>query len=224
MLKFFRKHQKFFFFIVTFFIVISFSFFGSFRSYLPAQKEEVDSVAGRCIDGSSFTLKELTAVSRLLTQETIKSGMPNLLHDDFLEKSILRPQLAERLAAAFFPFLSRDLEERLERVKSYQPYVHPEVPFICADKVWESLAPKVNEHLQELKAQLKAQPKTLSLLASLFLEQKKIPPDLVKRMLLLQQKQVKACRGSRIPITISKTLFLERHNLAVREGVMEATV
>ena len=189
MLKFFRKHQKFFFFIVTFFIVISFSFFGSFRSYLPAQKEEVDSVAGRCIDGSSFTLKELTAVSRLLTQETIKSGMPNLLHDDFLEKSILRPQLAERLAAAFFPFLSRDLEERLERVKSYQPYVHPEVPFICADKVWESLAPKVNEHLQELKAQLKAQPKTLSLLASLFLEQKKIPPDLVKRMLLLQQKQ-----------------------------------
>ena len=188
MLKFFRKHQKIFFFVVTFFIVISFSFFGAFKSYAPTTQMSAK-VVGKALDGSSITDRELAAIERILTTDTKKSGMPNFLHGDYLEKVFLEPKIADVLVTRFFPLLKEDLNQCLEKVKSHRPYAHPEAPFINAMEVWSTFAPKIKGAYQALLAQEEATPETFVLLSTLYLEQKRFSQDFVRKMLEMQLKQ-----------------------------------
>ncbi len=169
-------------------MVVSFSFFGAFKSYVPNSQVK-ERVVGKAVDGSSVTDRELAAIGRVLTSDTTKSGMPNLLHGEYLERVFLEPKIGESLVKRFFPLMKKDLDERLQKVREYQPYAHPEAPFINAMEVWKSFAPKVAESLNVLLSQEEATPETFSLLATMYLEQKKLPPDFVKKMLSVQLQQ-----------------------------------
>ena len=188
MLSFFRKYQKIFFFVVTFFVVVSFSFFGAFKSYAPTSQMSAK-IVGKALDGSSITDRDLAAIERILTTDTKKSGMPNFLHGDYLEKVFLEPKIADVLVTRFFSLLEGDLNQCLQKVKSHRPYAHPEAPFINAMEVWMTFAPKIKESYQALLAQKEATPETFILLSTLYLEQKKFSQDFVRKMLMLQIKQ-----------------------------------
>lgn len=188
MLNFFRKHQKFFFFVVTFFVVVSFSFFGTFKSY-NSSSEVSAKVVGKAVDGSAVTDRELAALERMLTTDTEKGGLPNFLHGGYLEKVLLEPKIADNLVKEFFPMIQGDLDERLKRVQSHVPYAHPEAPFINSMEVWSTFAPKVKGAYQKLLLQKEATPETFALLEELYLEQKKYSGEFIRKMLQLQLKQ-----------------------------------
>ncbi len=188
MLQFFRKHQKFFFIVVTFFVVVSFAFFGAFKSYVPSA-EVKERVVAKAIDGSKITDRTLAAIARTLTSDTAKAGMPNLLHAEGVEVLFLEPALADLIAKTYFPLMKEELQERLQRVKSYVPYSHPQAPFINALDVWKSLSPKIDEAIRQLQMEPEATASSFSKLATIYLEQKRLPQNLIKKMLSMQEQQ-----------------------------------
>ncbi len=57
MLGFFRKYQKFMFIIVTFFIVVSFVFFGTSNTIGPSEEAAPNKPIGKLVDGSKLRIK-----------------------------------------------------------------------------------------------------------------------------------------------------------------------
>lgn len=193
MLHFFRKHQKIFFVFVTFFIILSFSFFGTFSTFM--NKEEVASnrEIGRTIDGSMLKEKELIGMIHLL-KNGIEEGSSarNLLCDSFLHNEIMLSGLGEVIARQYFAELKTDLETIWKQMKHYRPYVHPQVSFINATAIWDQFAPEINALLQKLnQAPEHFSEENLSLLFSLYNAQAKFPPHLLHQMLYYQQTQNK---------------------------------
>lgn len=193
MLQFFRKHQKVFFVFVTFFIVVSFSFFGTFSTFM--NKEEVASnrEIGRIIDGSILKERELIGMIHLL-KNGIEEGVSsrNLLCDSFLHNEIMLSGLGEVIARQYFAELKTDLETIWKQMKHYRPYVHPQVSFINATEIWNQFAPEINTLLQQLnQAPENFSEENLSLLFSLYQAQAKFPPHLLHQMLYYQQTQNK---------------------------------
>src|SRR6266436_8325966 len=107
MLQFFRKYQKIFFVVVTVFIVISFTFFGTFSTMIP-DRQIPDRVIGKAVDGSKLSYREVEALTRFLStsredRSLIYSGkMPNLLNDNVIHKDFLTTGMGVMLAEKYF--------------------------------------------------------------------------------------------------------------------------
>lgn len=189
MLQFFRKYQKFFFFIVTFFVVVSFSFFGTFKTQM-AQTTIAEKVLGKGIDGSKVTDRDIHAIKRLVAGNTDKSGLPNLLNDQIIQTTFLETGLAKQIATAYFPLLKDEIQERYSKMRSYRPYEHPEAPMLSQKEIWKSFAPSLHKRFENLAMETKdATPQTFDLIANFYLEARSVPHGFVKQMLGYQQKQ-----------------------------------
>ena len=190
MLQFFRKYQKFFFIIVTFFIVISFSFFGTSGTF--SQRDEMpDREIGQLIDGSVLKEQKLHGFMRLL-EHGIEEGSrsTNLLNDSVVHKDLMLSGLGEILAEHLFGELESELREKWQRVKNYSPYVHPYAPHINAKTVWSQMVPQINVLLEEVKAApVEFTKQQLPLLFKLYTAQADFPPPLLLQMLYYQQMQ-----------------------------------
>lgn len=190
MLQFFRKHQKFFFIIVTFFIVISFSFFGTSGTF--SQRDEMpDREIGQLVDGSVLKEQKLNSFMRLL-EHGIEEGSrsTNLLNDSVVHKDLMLSGLGEILAEHLFEELGPELREKWQRVKNYSPYVHPYASHISAKAVWGQMAPQINVLLEEVKAApAEFSKQQLPLLFKLYSAQADFPPPLLLQMLYYQQIQ-----------------------------------
>ncbi|NGX37320.1 MAG: hypothetical protein K1000chlam2_00474 [Chlamydiae bacterium] len=190
MLGFFRKYQKFFFVIVTFFIVISFSFFGAFGAIMKGDKV-VDREIGQLVDGSVLKEQRLHGLIRLL-QHGIEEGgrTANLLNDSVIHKDILLSGIGEMLAEHLIEKLESELEEKWKRVKNYAPYTHPYALAISAQNVWAQFCPEINTLLEEVKQAPEEFSKAqLALLFKLYHAQAQFPPPLLHQMLYYQQQQ-----------------------------------
>ncbi|MDN3506867.1 MAG: hypothetical protein P0S96_06525 [Simkaniaceae bacterium] len=190
MLQFFRKHQKIFFVIVTFFIVISFSFFGTSSAISPSEKAP-DREIGQLVDGSVLKEQKLYGLVRLL-QNGIEEGgrATNLLNDSIVHKDMLLTGLGEILAEHNFEKLESELAERWRRAKNFSPYVHPFAPHISAKGIWSQMAPQINDLLEEVrKAPEEFSKEQLPLLFSLYCAQAEFPQPLLLQMLYYQQMQ-----------------------------------
>ncbi len=190
MLQFFRKYQKIFFVIVTFFIVVSFSFFGTFRAFSGREKVQ-DREIGQLVDGSVLKEQKLHGLMRLL-QFGIEEGgrTTNLLNDSVVHKDIILSGLGEILAEHFFDELEPDLAEKWQRVKNYSSYVHPFAPHISAKAVWGQMAPQIIVLLEKVgEAPAEFSKEQLPLLFQLYAAQADFPPPLLLQMLYYQQMQ-----------------------------------
>lgn len=190
MLNFFRKHQKIFFIFVSFFIILSFSFFGTFSTFM--DKEEVSNKEmGRIIDGSMLKERELLSLMGML-KGGIEEGVsfPNLLSDSFLHKEVILSGLGEVFARQYFSDLKPDLEIRWKQMKQYHPYMHPHASYINATAIWSQFAPEINTLLQQLQeAPGELSEDHLSLIFALYHAQAKFPPHMLYQMLYYQQRQ-----------------------------------
>ena len=75
MLEFFRKYQRYFFFVITVIIVISFSFFGTYSTLQNVDSR--DQEAFRAIDGSLISRSELDEMVLFLAtdaEDKVKIG------------------------------------------------------------------------------------------------------------------------------------------------------
>lgn len=198
MLSFFRKHQRFFFIIITTVTVISFCFFGTLGS--GGSGSPVHDVPNRVvvkgINGSDIMQHDLSTVCRMigtspLDRDVLQKGVsPNLLNDSVIEKDLIAPGMAMILSRHYFEELRPDLEKRLLRVKNYRPYTHPQYPQISAEAVWRQFLPALSQHLGVLRAksdQLTVE--TLAVLFQLYLDQTMLPADFLKQVLAHQLNQ-----------------------------------
>lgn len=190
MLQFFRRYQKFFFVIVTFVIVISFSFFGTFQTFTE-HHEIPDREIGKLIDGTPLMEQKLSGLNRLLEHGLEEGGRnANFLSDSLIHKEFILSGLAEILVNHCYDEFATELSERWKRIKNYVPYSHPYAPHINAKNVWNQMAPRINLLLEQVKeAPQEFSKEQVPLLFELYAAQADFPPPLLLQMLYYQQMQ-----------------------------------
>jgi hypothetical protein len=194
MLDFFRKYQKHFFIVIAAVVISSFVFFGAFGA-LNQGPVRIDPVIGKSIDGSSLKLSEIASLSRFIAadqDDVLSNGRntpPNLLNDGVVRKDILAVGVAEVLVKGNYEVLKSDLEQRIQRVKSYRSYEHPETPFLSAKAVWQRFLPAINTHWGCLQSEAEMSGASFAHLAKLYELQNTLPAEWLRRILMMQEQQ-----------------------------------
>src|SRR5690606_26144463 len=80
-------------------------------------------------------------------------------------------------------------EKRLEKAKRFQPYVHPEAPFLSAKNVWDHFAPDLSGEIEALQKEPSANFDVFSHLEKLYLYQCRIHPEMLRQILVYQHRQ-----------------------------------
>lgn len=194
MMQFLRKYQRYIFIVITAFIVISFSFFGTFSLQWGSQKKKEIKVAER-LDGSELTYSSVEKMSRFLSSDseslrnTRERFMPNLFNDGVIEKDFLESKIISHLVAHYFEDLKPHLQFMLDRVQHYIPYKHPETDALSSMMVWNQLAPSISQGLLDLRKEKEVSLAFFSRLFDLYLAEKSFPPEALQRVLIYQQNQ-----------------------------------
>lgn len=194
MLDFFRKYQRYFFMVIAFVIIISFSFFGTYSTLSVDSQHEA--VAFTAIDGTEVKRSELDDVVAFIStdaQDKLLFGGawgPNFLNDGVVVKDFLSTGLAAILAEQYQSDLEVDLESRLEKEKRYNLYTHPQAKFISVESVWVNFAPGIKTGFDALRASQKAtDPTAFKSRINLFLNERQLPSQLLRQVLRYQERQ-----------------------------------
>lgn len=196
MLEFFRKYQSYIFIVVTFVIIISFSFFGTYSSIVSNPVR--DQVVFTAVDGENISRHELDEMVMFISTDNYDkqffggSWGPNFLNDGVIRKDLIATGIANLLAEQYLGDLKPDLDNRLLKEKAYRLYQHPQANFIGPQSVWAVYAPKINENLKALQ-NLKdaATEKGMDTRIKLFTAEMNFPPNYLRYMLTSQEKQSK---------------------------------
>lgn len=194
MLDFFRRHQRYFFLVITVVIVISFSFFGTYSTLSDSPFGE--QIAFKAVDGSDITRRELDEMAAFIgtdaADKLLFGGVwgPNFLNDGVVRSDFLETGLGVILASAYADDLSPDLKARLEKEKRYSLYVHPQARFIGVESAWNYFAPGMASYYHQLRAtQNPVDSQALQARAGLFLMEKRFPQQILRQVLKYQEKQ-----------------------------------
>ncbi len=195
MLKFFRKYQKIFFSFIAFVIIITFSFFGT-QGFLEKVNKVKDKDIATAIDGSKIKLSEIQKMSIFLATDVQDRGYyhsrlrPNLFNIGIM-KDFFNSGLSKVFFERYFDELKPSFEKKFDKIQRYSPFVHLYDSSITARSIYEKEAPKVLDILDELKEQKELNLKFLNLLSDLYVEQLKLPSELIRKLLIFQEKQKK---------------------------------
>ncbi|MBI5346271.1 MAG: hypothetical protein HZB76_03935 [Chlamydiae bacterium] len=196
MLTFLRKYQKIFFVIVAVVIVISFSFFGTQGVVQSIDKKVKDKVIGKTMTGENIKLSEVDKMSYFLSTDNSEYSSqgrmaPNLFNDGVIKKDFIETGIAKVLVEHYYPILQKDLEERFNKVKNYNSFVHVSLLEISAKNVWEKFCPQINQKLEDIKKmETVSLPFMLSLM-DLYMSEKKFPESFLRKILIYQERQYK---------------------------------
>lgn len=195
MLGFMRKHQKYFFVIITIVIVISFSFFGTYSTI--AGNSIHEQVAFRTVNGEPVSRQELEEMAMFIGTDSedkkLFGGMwgPNFLNDGLIKKDFLETGLAEILIESYKQDLKGDWQIRLQKEARYKPYVHPQADFVKSANAWNYFSPELPGYLAALqKATNPLSDDAINARIQLFLAERKFPSPYLKQVLRFQESQV----------------------------------
>lgn len=195
MLQFFRKHQKVIFLFTTIAIVISFVFFGTYSTLRSQGPKMTDEEVTKLLDGSSLKKSQVIMMARFLSANLEdsrgeKHTLINLFNDGVLEKDILGTPLGKQLARQYIAECSEDVQQRWKQAVAYKPYVHPQVTFISAESIWTSFEPSLIDVMARIKKnQTSDATESFSLLCDAYLKQRRVPAEMMRRILFYQQNQ-----------------------------------
>jgi hypothetical protein len=187
MLAFLRKYQRIFIFIITFVIIVSFSFFGTQLDF--GVKKNKDKRISYTILNKPVTLRQVQLLSNFLNAKWDDQESPNLFNDNVLVNDIIKSKLAKKLIEAYFEKLKPDLEKNFARIKKYKPYSHPKHEFLSAENIWNQFSPKLLQNYDKLKNYNEVNLDVLNCMTELFVAQDEFPPYLLKSILLNTQKR-----------------------------------
>ncbi|MGM0439718.1 MAG: hypothetical protein ACQEP8_01220 [Chlamydiota bacterium] len=195
MLSFCRKYQKIIFYVVTFVVVISFSFFGTY-SALSGNNHPPSRKAFTAINRRQFSTDYLNKFVNFIgsdAEDALNSGSiwtANFLNDGVIVKDILSNGLGEMLFAQYREALKGDLQTRLAGERRYTPYYHPDVPTLNAETIWGYFAPELRQHYHALKKSTEATtPRSFHNRVMLYLAERQFPQQLLRQVLAYQQGQ-----------------------------------
>ncbi len=196
MLNFLRKYQKYFFFVITGAVVVSFCFFGTYGSM--GQPDVIpDKEIGRGVCGKPLMQHELAALTALIESSPFdhssreKGSMPNFFNDGVVEKDFLSTGLGVILAKRYFDELKSDLDQRVKKIHQFRSYAHPRSSQVSAEGAWARYTPALLEKFRMLKAK-SDQPtiQNFGLMCQLYVDQAMVPPDVLRQILTMQQNQL----------------------------------
>ena len=195
MLGFMRRHQKYFFVVITFVIVISFSFFGTY-STLPGNSIH-EQTAFTTLGGNAVPRQDLEEMALFIGTDSEDKKLfggvwgPNFLNDGLIKKDFLETGLAEILIESYKQDLKGDFQIRFQKEGRFKPYVHPQVQFVSSQSAWKYFSPDLPGHLAAL--QKSADPlsdEAIQARIQLFLAERRFPSPYLKQVLRYQESQV----------------------------------
>lgn len=194
MLDFFRRHQRYFFIVITIVIVISFSFFGTYSTLSDSSFRE--QIAFTTVDGTEIPRHELDEMAAFIGTDSQDKQLfggawgPNFLNSGVMRKDFLENGLAAMLIAQYPDEIQKDLEKRLEKEKRFALYSHPQAPFISIASVWTNFAPYMKTHYDALRnASNPVDAEAINARIALFLGEREIPSHLMRQVMRYQEKQ-----------------------------------
>ncbi|MGK5594772.1 MAG: SurA N-terminal domain-containing protein [Parachlamydiaceae bacterium] len=194
MLGFLRKHQKYFFVIITIVIVTSFSFFGTYGTL--GSNNAHEQIAFTSINGTPITRGELEELAQFISTDQEDAKLyggaigPNFLNDGVIRKDFLETGLAATLLEAYQTDFQSDLSSKHVREANFKPYVHPEAPFVSSMTVWNYFAPEIVRNLELVqKEQNPLSKEALQAKIALYLAEKRLPSPYLRQFLYHQERQ-----------------------------------
>lgn len=194
MLSFLRKHQKYFFAVITFVIVISFSFFGTYNT-LPGNSIH-EQVAFTTVNGQGITRGELEEMAAFIGTDSDDKRLfggiwgPNFLNDGVIRKDFLETGLADILINAYSKDLESDLNLRFAKEKHFVPYTHPQAKFLGSMGAWAYFAPPIATNLDTLqKSTQPLSPEAVDARVQLYVAERRFPSPYLKQVLQAQERQ-----------------------------------
>lgn len=191
MLQLLRKHQRVVFIFVTFIIVISFSFFGTFSSMQFMQPTQA---VTKTLHGSELTYQDLEAMKAFLRSdaqdqefsEHILEG--NFLNDGFLSRDLLKSGLVAILLNQYKDSLAADFHDRFEAEKQYTPYRHPYFKDLGAEQIWKDFSPSLYDNYHHLtKSSDPFAAASVKARIDLFLAEKKFNQNVLKQFIFFEE-------------------------------------
>ena len=197
MLHFFRKYQKAIFLCSTFFVAISFLFFGTLSKAPSESKDGHDESISRMLGGESLKKRKLSMMSAFLSSSSEdvsfanQSSVINLFNNAILDKEILASPVAMSIVNQYAQVMKVDIEKRLAKASKYELYKHPTAKNISTEMVYNSIEPSFLEVISKIKkSSLLSTQEGFSLLLAAYEKQKKVPPEMVKRVLMYYQNKL----------------------------------
>jgi len=191
MFVFFRRYQRLIFVFVTIVIVLSFSFFGTYSTFVSNSAD--DPVVFTCVDGTKMRKSTFMEYVRFLSADSLSigEGAPfNALNDGAIAKDIVQSGVGDALVQRFKETFATDWATKYPREKRFQPYQHPQAPFISAQQVWNYFAPDIARDLEAYQSSFDQDPdEVYKKKAALFLAEKTFSPTYLRQILAYQQQQ-----------------------------------
>jgi hypothetical protein len=203
MLRFFKKHQKLVFWIITVVIVVTFSFFGSYN-VMSDHATNKDTIVTHSLDGKEIKQSEIQQMRYLIeydhdTQVIAQGKIINLFNPGVLMNDIIKPGIASYLLEKNFPILQKHFETNFARMQKANFYEHPRLSMVSSKSIWMDQAPMLYQHLQELQSMNKGDVKACLMALKLFQDQLQFPPFYLAKTLYYLQNQLSAYTGLQDP-------------------------
>lgn len=192
MFSFFRRYQRAIYFVITAVIIISFSFFGTYTAFTSNKGD--DPIVFTTKDGTRVTRSEFNEFVHFLSMDTLygdgSSGSFNPLNDGVIANDIIATGIGELLVNHFAKEFQADWLVKLHREKAFQPYHHPQAPFVSAQQVWSYFAPSLKDSLESYQSMTSEDPvEIFQKKAALYLAERSFPPTYLRQILSYQQQQ-----------------------------------
>lgn len=195
MLQFFRRYQKFFYIVVTFVIVVTFSFFGV-RPASPTPMDRSREVIGKAADDSRIYRGEFQDLLNFIRSDQRDSfnyhgaaGF-NFLNDGVVRKDFLETGLMDTLMERHLQLVQEDLRLRFAKEKHFRTYVHPASGLISAESAWEQFSPSLKESYKSLQGlENGSSMEGVQARIRLYLDETAFPASSLRQVLQYQQSQ-----------------------------------
>jgi len=194
MLDFFRRHQRYFYVVITVVIVISFSFFGTYSSMSNSPFRE--QIAFTTVNGTNVTRHELDEMVLFIGTDAYDKLLfggawgPNFLNDGVIKNDFLSTGLAVELSNTYVNELKPDLIARTDKERRFSLYTNPQAPFIGVESAWKTFAPEMLSYYHALRIiQDPTSQDALQARIGLFLMERQFPSALLRQILRYQEKQ-----------------------------------
>lgn len=194
MLDFFRRHQRYFFLVITIVVIISFSFFGTYSTL--GSNTWREQIAFKAIDGREVIRSDVDEMALFLSTDAedkmLFGGVwgPNFLNDGVIRNDFLETGLGLELALAYREDLQEDIEKRMAKEKKFKPYAHPHAPFLSVQNIWSYFSPQISLSFDSMQtSQNGLDSDALHHRIKLYLAEKQIPASTLRYLLRFQEKQ-----------------------------------
>ena len=195
MLAFFRKYQKILFVLITVVIVITFSFFGTYKAVEGVSADK--SIAFVATNGEKISQGTLKDLVKFVSSDVYDRSFSqqnwgvNGLNDGVVPKDFIDTGLAEMLIKEYKDEIFKDWEAKEIKERSYKTYEHPAAPFISTSNIWSIFVPNMSSSLRVLQEDKNIM-STRSIRArfNLFVGERMFTPRHLRQALLSQEAQL----------------------------------